>query len=109
MGKATLSYPFEKCMLAAESLATSDAPLRGRLENAYISSLIRLSAPDIRKQMPAEARAPFDELEKRLEAVDDPELGSVHASLRAASDEEVREIADLAWQVISSVVWNFDD
>ena len=93
----------EKCMDATELLAISDAPLRVRLRNAYESAFARLSAEDV----PEDARASFVKLKARLERVSDSEGGGgVDARLREASDAEVMEIAMLAWDVISAVLYS---
>jgi hypothetical protein len=97
-----LDYAVEKCVDAAELLAISDAPLRARLRNAYESAFARLSADDI----PEDARASFVKLKGRLERVADAEHGGVEARLREASDPEVMEIAMLAWDVISAVLYS---
>jgi hypothetical protein len=102
MGK---SRPFEKCMIAAETLATLEMPLRERLEYAYMPAMVSLDAPGIREQMPAEARDALRELAARISRVLGGPEGSVRATLTAATDEEVHEIAGLAWKVISKVLW----
>ena len=97
-----MEYAIEKCMDATELLAIGDAPLRVRLRNAYESAFARLSADEI----PEDARASFVKLKGRLERVTDAEHGGVEARLREASDPEVMEIAMLAWDVISAVLYS---
>ncbi len=90
----------ERCTLAARTLAISDKSLRERILDAYVHHLAPLRAEDF----PEDARASFAKLEHALSRVPSEKNGSARASIEAASDEEVRDLAKLVWNVIESVL-----
>ncbi|MEO1948811.1 hypothetical protein [Thioclava sp.] len=83
-------YVVEKLYVTFDALARPDAPPRDRLENAYISSLMRLKADDF----PDDFKARFEEIVAALSAVENPASGSVKASIEAMSDDEVAKMID---------------
>jgi hypothetical protein len=72
-------YWLEKCSVAVDILATDLGPLRERLDDAWISSLIRLRIHD---EVAEDLRQKFSSIERRFDG-----------GLTGMSDQELRDLA----------------
>lgn len=102
MPNPTLSYPYEKFMVAVNSLAVSHKPLRDRVYSAFLS-FGPLMTSDFSKF--PEIKAEFEKLKAALTRVEAKgEEGNVRATLDASSDDEVSQLAssivDLFLQIV---------
>lgn len=87
----SLSYAYEKLMIAVDVLATSPQTIQNRLGNAFISGLTRINPEE---DLPVNLRTDFQQLldqVTRVAAVGDE--GTISATTRIMSDDEAAEIA----------------
>ena len=80
-------YVREKLVVALMSMSKSDNSLKQRLEDAYTSSLIQLSASDFCEG----DQQDFQSLKDAMCRVENSEIGFATASIAEMSDGEVKE------------------
>lgn len=91
----SLGYTWEKLYVAVSTLAAGQRSIQERLEDAYISALIRLKADDLPDDLQDDFRKLQDEL-TNVEPVGNE--GSVAVSTRAMNGDRASEIAE---QIVS--------
>jgi hypothetical protein len=89
-------YVREKLCAAHDCMATSAAPIQRRLENAWISALMRLEPSDFRDD---EARTLFERVAAAMATVSGGAEGSVRASTVRMSDAEGEAVARLIFDL----------
>jgi len=88
----SVSYAYEKLMIAVMTLATNRAEIKSRLQDAFISSLIHIRPDDL----------PEGELRDKLKTIKDDmtwtpaqgDEGTVAATVRGMLDEDAQKIAE---------------
>lgn len=94
------SYPFEKFFNAVDGMATSHSPLRDRVRSAF-TSFIAVKAEDFAD---AETRTKFEALRESMRKVEDPQRGSIAATLEQMSDQEVEATADKIVEILHDLI-----
>ncbi|MEL6641200.1 MAG: hypothetical protein AAFN63_17280 [Pseudomonadota bacterium] len=84
-----MAYINEKLFAAVLGMSRSNQPIRQRLKDAYIFSLIH--ADHQMHDWGDEIQERLDEIREQLTQVEDAEHGSVNATVDAMSDAEVEE------------------
>lgn len=98
----SLHYAHEKLTTTVWSLVESDLPLRERLLNAWASQGERTPAVDGGALFPDLAER-IERLRERLTVVHDGEVGDLAATVRAMTDDEVREVVREILELTSQV------
>ncbi len=88
-------YIIEKLTVALDCLAASDAPLKARLLDAYVSSFMRLMASDF---VEADELEKFQFVTEFFRRIPDEHRGSAAASVDAAGVAECKQVAEkIVW------------
>ncbi len=99
MAQRSRDYIVEKLAVALDCLAASDAPLKDRLLNAYISSFMRLMESDFSEGSEIES---FKFISDFFATVQDEKRGSAAASIDAASIEQCKDVASkMVWMLFT--------
>jgi hypothetical protein len=86
----SLSYAYEKFLVAIDALATGRGRIQERLQDALVYLLIR----DLSKDLPESMRERFVEIETEATSVNPTgDEGSIAASIRTLSEERCAAIA----------------
>lgn len=96
----TSSYPFEKFFNAVDGMATSSRPLRDRVQSAFLS-FSPVKPSDFTE---TDTRQKFETLMKSMERIQDPERGSIVATLEQMSDEEVEATANNIVEILHGLI-----
>ncbi|WP_296425220.1 hypothetical protein [Yoonia sp.] len=84
-----MAYINEKLFAAVLGMATSHAPLRQRLKDAYIYNLMHADYPT--HEWGSEIQEQLTEIRELLTKIEDPKEGSVSATVDQMTDQEVEE------------------
>ena len=88
----SLSYAYEKLMVAVDVLATSPQSIQDRIEDAFISGFSRINPNE---DLPEKLRADFQQLQNQVTRVPATgDEGTLRATMRVVTDEEATEIAE---------------
>lgn len=99
---ADLEYAYEKLAAAVTGMAEGTGSLRDRLWNAWISHLHKLGSPI--SPLPEPLLGRFEILLSIMTTQEDPEAGSLAATIEAMDDEALDEAAAHVMSLFLQVV-----